>query len=101
MNTGDAGPQPTAQVQLTLASWHPGGHLTRIEEEMQAKAAAGGLVSRGLGPFELADMQQWDDERVIRAAVLRYLLAADDWPVDARGIRLRGSASTVTLISRE
>ena len=35
MNTGDAGPQPTAQVQLTLASWHPGGHLTRIEEEMQ------------------------------------------------------------------
>lgn len=50
MNTGDAGPQPTAQVQLTLASWHPGGHLTRIEEEMQAKAAAGGWSAVAWAP---------------------------------------------------
>ena len=67
-----------------------GGDLTRLEEEMQAKAAAGELVDRGEGPFNLADMQGWGKERVIRAAVLRYLLAADDWPVDARGVRLRG-----------
>ena len=47
-------------------------------------------MDRGEGPFDLADMQRWGKERMIRSAVLRYLLAADDWPVDARGVRLRG-----------
>ena len=35
-------------------------------------------------------MQLWVNERVIRAAVLRYLLATGGWPVDTRGVRLRG-----------
>ena len=90
MNTNDTGPQVTTQVQLTLPSWRPRGHLMRLEEEVRANSAAGELVDRGKGPFDLADMQGWGKERVIRAAVLRYLLAADDWPVDARGVRLRG-----------
>ena len=90
MNTSDTDPQSATQAQLTLPSWHHGGDLTRLEEEMRAKAAAGELVGRGEGPFDHADMRGWGKERVIRAAVLRYLLAADDWPVDVKGIRLRG-----------
>jgi hypothetical protein len=90
MSTSDTGPQSVTQAQLSLPSWHPGGDLTRLEEEMKAKAATGELVDGGEGPFDLADMQRWGKERAIRAAVLRYLLATVDWPVDARGVRLRG-----------
>ena len=37
-------------------------------------------------------MEAWreDKERTVRAAVLRHLLIADEWPVDAKGVRLRG-----------
>jgi hypothetical protein len=90
LNTSNTGPQSAAQAQLTLPSWHPGEDLTPPEEEMQTKAAAGVLVGSGEGPFDLAAMREWGKERVIRAAVLRHLLAAGDWPVDARGVRLRG-----------
>jgi hypothetical protein len=90
LSTSDTGPQSAVQTQFTLPSWHPGEDLTGLEEEMKAKAAAGELVDRGEGPFDLADMQGWGKERAVRAAVLRYLLAADDWPVDPRGVRLRG-----------
>jgi hypothetical protein len=61
-----------------------------LEQEMLAKAADGELVSRGTGPFGLADMQRWGEERVIRAAVLRYLLTVDCWRVDPKGARLQG-----------
>jgi hypothetical protein len=54
------------------------------------KGAEAGKPVACEGPFELADMQGWGKERVIRAAVLRYLLAVEKWPVDARGVRLRG-----------
>ena len=57
---------------------------------MVAGAAAGELVNRGEGPFTLAEMQAWADERTVRAAVLRHLLIAGQWPVDAKGVRLRG-----------
>jgi hypothetical protein len=90
LSTSDTGPQSAAQTHFTLPSWHPGEDLTGLEEEMKAKAAAGELVDRGEGPFDLADMQGWGKERAVRAVVLRYLLAADDWPVDPWGVRLRG-----------
>jgi hypothetical protein len=90
LTTSETGPQPTPQAQFTLPSWHPGEDLTRLEEEMRAKAAAGKLMDRCEGPFDLPDMQGWGKERAIRAAVLRHLLAANDWTVDARGVRLRG-----------
>jgi hypothetical protein len=57
---------------------------------MVAGAAAGELVDRGKGPFALAEMQAWAKERTVRAAVLRYLLTAGQWPVDEKGVRLRG-----------
>ena len=57
---------------------------------MVAGAAAGELVDRGEGPFTPAEMQAWADERTVRAAVLRYLLIAEQWPVDEKGVRLRG-----------
>jgi hypothetical protein len=61
-----------------------------LEEAMCTAAAAGDLVDRGVGPFELAEMQAWKEERAVRAAVLRYLLVEARWPVHAKGIRLRG-----------
>jgi len=57
---------------------------------MVAGAAAGELVDRGKGPFALAEMQAWANERTVRAAVLRYLLIAGQWPVNEKGVRLRG-----------
>ena len=35
-------------------------------------------------------MGAWGEERVVRAEVLRYLLVGDEWPVAAKGVRLRG-----------
>ena len=57
---------------------------------MVARAAVGELVDQGMGPFSLAEMQTWGEERTVRAAVLQYLLVAEQWPVHARGVRLRG-----------
>jgi hypothetical protein len=63
-----------------------------LEEKMRTKAAGGELLdcSEGEGPFELAEMRAWGRERVVRAAVLRYLLIGNKWQVDAKGVRLRG-----------
>jgi hypothetical protein len=61
-----------------------------LEEEMLASAAAGEFVDCGSGPFNLIEMQAWGGERTVRAAVLRHLLIGQDWPTDARGVRLRG-----------
>jgi len=57
---------------------------------MVAAAGSGDLLDRGEGPFSLTVMHPWDQEPTIRAAVLRYLLVAGQWPVDVRGVRLRG-----------
>ena len=83
-------PQLAAKAQLTLPGWHPGGDLMPLEEEMRAAAAAGELADRAVGPCNLAEMRAWGAKRAIRATVLRYLLTGDKWPVDAKGVRLRG-----------
>jgi hypothetical protein len=57
---------------------------------MVTGAAAGNPVGRGEGPFTLAEMQAWAKERTVRAEVLRHLLIAGQWPVDATGVRLHG-----------
>jgi hypothetical protein len=68
----------------------PGGSLLPLEVEMIAGAAAGELVDRGAGPSDLAEMQTWGQERTVRAEVLQHLLVAGEWPVHAKGVRLRG-----------
>ena len=85
-----AGAQLPARDGRAHTDWRPGGDLTPLEEEMVAGAAAGGLVDRGEGPFNLAEMRAWAAERTVRAAVLRYLLLAGQWPLDEKGVRLRG-----------
>jgi uncharacterized protein YjbI with pentapeptide repeats len=90
LDTTDVNPQPPAQAQLILPRWGPDGELMPLEEEVRAKAAAGELADHGAGPFNLAEMQTWGEERAVRAEVLRYLLTGDKWPVDAKGVRLRG-----------
>jgi hypothetical protein len=57
---------------------------------MVTGAGTGELVDHGDGPFTLAEMRAWGEERTVRAAVLRHLLTAAEWPVHAKGVRLRG-----------
>ena len=57
---------------------------------MRAKAATGELLDCGEGPFDLTAMQLWGEERAVSAAVLRDLLVGGQWPVHAKGVRLRG-----------
>jgi hypothetical protein len=85
LDTSDTGSQSPSQAQLT----QPGGHPA-LAEEMRAKAAAGELLDGGAGPFDLAAMQLWGEERTVSAAVLRDLLVGGQWPVHAKGVRLRG-----------
>ena len=82
METSDT----ASQVKLTL----PDGHVAPLEEEMRARAATGELLDCGAGPFDLPAMQAWGEERTVRAAVLRDLLVGGQWPVHAKGVRLRG-----------
>lgn len=70
-----AGAQLSARDGRAHTDWRPRGDLTPLEEEMIAGAAAGGLVDRGEGPFNLAEMRAWAAERTVRAS---RLLAAQD-----------------------
>jgi hypothetical protein len=71
-------------------SWRQGAPLWRIESEMVAAAQAGEQAGSARGPFDLEAMNKWRSGRTIRAAVLQHLLVGDEWPVHARGVRLRG-----------
>lgn len=61
--------------------------LTPLEEKVVATAAAGEMVEVSGGS---PDMEAWEKERTVRAAVLRHLLVAAQWPVDEKGFGLRG-----------
>lgn len=67
-----------------------GGHATTLEERMRAKAKTGELLDCGEGPFEADAMKSWGEERTVDAAVLLDLLVGRQWPVHAKGVRLRG-----------
>jgi hypothetical protein len=75
---------------MAETDWRPGEDLTEAEQALRDGSAAGALADGGLGPYELADMQAWDPDRTVRAAVLRHLLVTEDWPVHDRGVQLRG-----------
>jgi hypothetical protein len=63
--------------------------LNDLEREMLDKAKTGEPVRRD-GPFDVGSMQNWEDDRRIRAEVLRHLLVAEQWPVHAKGVQLHG-----------
>jgi hypothetical protein len=63
--------------------WRPGDDLWPLEVDMLRMAEAGERVDLAEGPSDLAMM------KAIRAEVLRHLLLDGDWPVHAKGMRLR------------
>lgn len=75
---------------MVATDWRPGDDLTEAEQVLRDGSATGALVDGGPGPYELTDMQAWDPDRTVRAAVLRHLLLTEDWPVHDRGVQLRG-----------
>jgi hypothetical protein len=80
-----------------VAAGRPSGHhrrqsyrLERLERRVLAAAASGERVDLGHGPFTADQMQSWPAERTVRAEVLHDLLTEPYWPVQAKGVRLRG-----------
>src|SRR5215469_64850 len=71
----------------------PDDPLTPLEVRVRDAASTGELVDvageRPLKPQRLPQLL-WGDSRSVRAAVLRYLLIGGSWPVDPKGVRLRG-----------
>jgi hypothetical protein len=80
LDTSDGG-------QPAWPGWQPGVDLTPLEEKVVATAAAGEMVEVSGGS---SNMETWEKERTVRAAVLRHLLVAVQWPVDEKGFGLRG-----------
>jgi hypothetical protein len=72
--------------------------LETCEQSVITHAVTGGLLDREGGaaptvdqfPIELETMQAWGADRTIRAEVLQHLLTESQWPVHAKGVRLRG-----------
>ena len=67
-----------------------GNDLSQREVDMLRLAETGDQLYLDKGPFDLPAMQNWGPERTIRAAALRQLLIGQQWPVDPKGVRLRG-----------
>ena len=67
-----------------------GNDLSQREVDMLRLAETGDQLDLDKGPFDLPAMENWGPERTIRAAVLRQLLIGQQWPVDPKGVRLRG-----------
>jgi hypothetical protein len=79
--------------------WRSGDPLEAAEELMLACAASGEVLgglsdSHGQG---LAAVSSGQPVYSVRAEVLRYLLMENDWPVGAKGVRLRGVRVTGLL----
>jgi hypothetical protein len=79
-----------SRAKATLVGdWRPGSQLTPLEASIVRGAAEGQLVGRE-GPFGLHAMGRWGPDRTVRAGVLCHLLIGTEWPVHAKGVRLRG-----------
>jgi hypothetical protein len=88
----DVGENLARNLQVALSK-----DLTPLEAKLVAGAVAGEPVDGGEGPFNLRDMKAWGEERTVQATVLQLLLVAEQWPVGAKGIRLRGARITGRL----
>lgn len=75
----------------------PGVDLLPLEVDLFRAAREGELLEGGPGACDATSVLQWGSERTIRATVLRYLLVDGTWPVDSRGVRLRGARITEPL----
>lgn len=83
-----------------LPDWD--GPLYEAELGLIERAASGELLDLERGPaptddqpvIELKTMQAWGADRMIRVEVLRHLLVESQWPVHAKGVRLRGARIT-------
>lgn len=65
--------------------------LSPPEQLILACVAADELADLSFGAdLSQSDMRTWGAERIVRAAVLRHLLVEDQWPVQSKGVRLRG-----------
>ena len=84
-----ARPEPLEPGAPESLGWRPGDAIRQRESDMLRFAEVGELMDLGEGPFDLPTMKTWDPERTIRAAVLRHLLVNGQWPVHAKGVRLR------------
>ena len=72
-------------------AWRRSDELSSPEIAMLRVAEAGEVLHLSQGSIDLAAMTTWGSERTIRATVLRHILAANEWPVHEKGIRLRGA----------
>ena len=91
MTTSDGARRaPDAPDAAARLCWRPGDHLWPPESDMLRMAAAGELLDLGKGPSDLGAMKAWGQRRTIRAALLQHLLVDEEWPVHAKGVRLRG-----------
>ena len=70
--------------------WRPGEDLTELEQAVCHGSDLGVRLDVGPGPYDLAAMRTWGDDRTVRASVLRHLLVGNEWPVHENGVQLRG-----------
>jgi hypothetical protein len=79
------------------SAWSP--PLSRLEESVVAHAGRGEALDlfveetpdAGRTHVRFAVMGKWGADRTVRAEVLRHLLVESQWPVHAKGVRLRGA----------
>ena len=74
------------------ARWRAGDPLRGLEQLMLERAASGEVLD-GVGAVPSLDeavSTAGDQDRSVRAQVVRHLLTGTDWAVDPKGVRLRG-----------
>jgi hypothetical protein len=85
LDTSDTNSKPPSQAQFS----QPDGPPT-LEDRMLANAKTGELLAPAGGPFDLAAMRSWGEDRTVGATALRDLLVGEHGPVHPKGVRLRG-----------
>lgn len=78
-------------TQIPEAGWRLSNHLQPLEETIIEHCAAGRPVDLDKSvSVDPSTMDTWGPERTMRASVLLHLLTEEEWPVNVKGIHLRG-----------